>query len=222
MTDQSLMDRAAALVDALQKAGADEADVLVVRGTSLDVQVRLGEVEEVEQSEAQDVGLRALIKTEDGYQQATVASTRLEGSMLDEMIERVVAMARLAPADPYAGVADASQLAQDIQDLDLADSTALSADDLTKRAHTAEDIARGTKGITNSEGAGAGYGSAEIALATSQGFSGTYRSSSHSLSCSVLAGEGLNMERDYAYRTCLLYTSPSPRDGLLSRMPSSA
>ena len=25
-----------------------------------------------------------------------------------------------------------------------------------------------------------------------------------------------------AARTCLLYTSPSPRDGLLSRMPSSA
>ena len=24
------------------------------------------------------------------------------------------------------------------------------------------------------------------------------------------------------YTTCLLYTSPSPRDGLLSRMPSSA
>ena len=24
------------------------------------------------------------------------------------------------------------------------------------------------------------------------------------------------------YSTCLLYTSPSPRDGLLSRMPSSA
>ena len=24
------------------------------------------------------------------------------------------------------------------------------------------------------------------------------------------------------YRNCLLYTSPSPRDGLLSRMPSSA
>ena len=26
----------------------------------------------------------------------------------------------------------------------------------------------------------------------------------------------------YLYRPCLLYTSPSPRDGLLSRMPSSA
>lgn len=201
MTDQSLMERAAALVDALKKAGADEADVLVVRGTSLDVQVRLGEVEEVEQSEAQDVGLRALVKTADGYQQATVASTQLEGPTLDDMVERVVAMARLAPTDPYAGLATADILAKDFKELDLADSTALSADELTKRAHIAEDKARHTKGITNSEGAGAGYGSAEIALATSQGFAGTYRSSSHSLSCSVLAGEGLSMERDYAYRT---------------------
>ena len=32
-------------------------------------------------------------------------------------------------------------------------------------------------------------------------------------------GEGKFKE---AARTCLLYTSPSPRDGLLSRMPSSA
>ena len=29
-------------------------------------------------------------------------------------------------------------------------------------------------------------------------------------------------EREARYRDCLLYTSPSPRDGLLSRMPSSA
>lgn len=201
MTEQSLMDRAAALVSRLKNAGADEADVLVVRGISRDVQVRLGEVEEVEQSEAQDVGLRAMIKTADGYQQATVSSTQLEGPTLDDMVERVVAMARLAPADPYAGLADAAALATDFQELDLADATVLTADELTVRAQTAENVARHTKGITNSEGAGAGYGSAEIALATSQGFAGTYRSSSHSLSCSVLAGEGLNMERDYAYRT---------------------
>ena len=30
------------------------------------------------------------------------------------------------------------------------------------------------------------------------------------------------MDDDFDYRDCLLYTSPSPRDGLLSRMPSSA
>ena len=30
------------------------------------------------------------------------------------------------------------------------------------------------------------------------------------------------LKTEYAEATCLLYTSPSPRDGLLSRMPSSA
>ena len=29
-------------------------------------------------------------------------------------------------------------------------------------------------------------------------------------------------QKQYVRHTCLLYTSPSPRDGLLSRMPSSA
>ena len=42
------------------------------------------------------------------------------------------------------------------------------------------------------------------------------------------AGAGGNVGAEIVYRaepdgyTCLLYTSPSPRDGLLSRMPSSA
>ena len=33
---------------------------------------------------------------------------------------------------------------------------------------------------------------------------------------------GLNILLRRSFRNCLLYTSPSPRDGLLSRMPSSA
>ena len=31
-----------------------------------------------------------------------------------------------------------------------------------------------------------------------------------------------NFQANWALKICLLYTSPSPRDGLLSRMPSSA
>ncbi|MGB1088842.1 MAG: TldD/PmbA family protein, partial [Alphaproteobacteria bacterium] len=201
MPDQTLMTRASALVDRLLAAGADAADVLVVNGTSLDVQVRMGEVEEVEQSEAQDVGLRAMIKTDDGFAQATVSSTELDGPAMDDMIARVVAMARLAPPDPYVDLAKPDELATNIANLDLADSTRLDAAALSDRARECENTARHTPGITNSEGAASGYGSAEIALATSNGFAGTYFSSSHSVSCSVLAGEGLNMERDYAYRT---------------------
>ena len=32
----------------------------------------------------------------------------------------------------------------------------------------------------------------------------------------------INYDKTRTYGICLLYTSPSPRDGLLSRMPSSA
>ena len=201
MTDVNVLERAEALTQKLIAAGATHADVLVVRATSLDAQVRLGEVEEIEQSEGQDVALRAMVETKDGLAQASVASTELSGDTLDAMIERVVAMAKLAPADPYIGIADESALAREINDLDLADEARPSADALSERAKETEEAARAHKGITNSEGAGAGYGEGEIALATSNGFAGTYRTTSYSLSCSVLAGEGLQMERDYAYRT---------------------
>ena len=38
----------------------------------------------------------------------------------------------------------------------------------------------------------------------------------------ITQGEELSEEIFVKIRDCLLYTSPSPRDGLLSRMPSSA
>ena len=34
--------------------------------------------------------------------------------------------------------------------------------------------------------------------------------------------EQVRIARGFDLKSCLLYTSPSPRDGLLSRMPSSA
>ena len=65
-------------------------------------------------------------------------------------------------------------------------------------AQETEDTARAMAGITNSEGAGAAWGRGTTALVTSHGFVGSYSSTSFSLSCSVVAGAGENMERDYA------------------------
>ena len=65
-------------------------------------------------------------------------------------------------------------------------------------AKDCEDAARGVDGITNSEGAGAGWGQATTALATSDGFAGSYTGTSFSVSCAVIGGEGDMMERDYA------------------------
>lgn len=196
------------LIGKLRSAGADAADLLLVSGSSVSVSCRLGEVEDVERSEGQDLGLRAFI----GNQQAVVSTSDLSASTLDEMVSRVVAMARSAPADPYCGLANTALLAKDIPDLDIFDPTVPDMPELIERARQCEGAARAIDGITNSEGASAGLGSSQVVLATSEGFNQGYRSSSHSISCSVLAGEGMAMERDYEFSSSRHYADLTDAD----------
>ncbi|HAM47460.1 MAG TPA: modulator protein, partial [Alphaproteobacteria bacterium] len=162
------------LIGKMRSAGADAADLLLVSGTSVSVSCRLGEVEDVERSEGQDLGLRAFI----GNQQAVVSTSDLSAATLDEMVSRVVAMARSAPADPYCGLADAALLAKDVPDLDIYDASTPEMPELIDAARQCEDAARGIEGITNSEGASTGWGHSQLVLATSGGFNQGYRSSS--------------------------------------------
>jgi len=186
------------LNDLIQKAlklGADTADAVKVEGISLSVSQRLGKREDLERSEANDLGLRVLI----GKRQAIVSSTDTSVAALDELVERAVAMAKVAPEDPYCGLADSALLARTLENLDLFDAHESDAEELYERAAIAEDAARSHPGITNSEGADASWGSGTIDLATSHGFSGSYRTSSFSVSTAVVAGDGTAMERDYDY-----------------------
>src|SRR5271168_2319372 len=101
LLDQSdLTDLAQRLVAAARKAGADQADALAVRSVSLSVEVRDGAVEESERSEGDDLGLRVMV----GRKQAVVSTNDLDGSRFDELAERAVAMARVAPEDKFAGL----------------------------------------------------------------------------------------------------------------------
>lgn len=183
------------LIGRAKKAGADAADALMVESLSFGASFRLGKVEDIERSETQDLGLRVMV----GKRQAVVSTTDTSAKALDPLIERVVAMAKVAPEDPYCGLADPTQLATTLPDLELDDGGDPSADVLIERARVAEEAALAVDGVTNSGGAGASFGRAAISLATSDGFSGHYGGSSHSFSCSVLAGEGTSMERDYDY-----------------------
>lgn len=196
MTDDvsnDLLERAQSLVSAARKAGADAADVLVVRSQSLGVSWRLGKLEDIERSENTDLGLRVMI----GRRQANISSTDLSPARFAELAERAVAMARLAPEDPYCGLADAALLATAIADLDLDDHEPPSPDWLTALSAEAEAAALSVKGVTNSEGAGASWSHGAVALATSDGFAGSYGGSSYGIGCSVVAGAGTAMERDY-------------------------
>ncbi|HEX7775265.1 MAG TPA: TldD/PmbA family protein [Parvibaculum sp.] len=208
--EKHVLDDAAMLVSRALKAGAEAAEAVVVEGQSLGVSWRLGKLEDVERSEGRDVGLRVFV----GKRQAVVSTTDLSERSLAPLIERVVAMARIAPEDPYAGLADRALLATSLPALDIDDATASqSAEDLAAKAAEAEEAALAVAGVTNSGGASASTGRSGIALVTSEGFSGAYSGTSFSVSCSVLAGEGTGMERDYDYSSVRhLADLGSPRD----------
>jgi PmbA protein len=180
-------------------AGADAADALYVNGESISVAWRMGKRERLESSEGRDLGLRAFV----GQRQAIVSTTDFEPKALRALAERVVDMARAVPEDPVCGIASAELLATRWPDLDLDDQRRPSAKELLQLAAETEDAARAVKGVTNSEGADAGWGRTSIVLATSAGFLGSYRRAGYSLSCAVLAGEGTGMERDYEWSSAV-------------------
>lgn len=192
MTDN--LNLLADLIARARAAGADAADAVLVSGTSLSVQRRLGQTEHVERAEGRDLGLRVFL----GQQVAIVSATTVDPSSFDDLVDRALAMARVVPADPFAGLADTAR-APDTMDLDMNDPAEPTAEALIARASLAEDAARSVPGVTNSEGADAGFGRVEIVLVTSAGFAGRRVGSSHSISATALAGSGTDMQRDYDY-----------------------
>ena len=187
------------LLGRAKRAGADDADAVYFESASLSVAQRLGQSEKLERSESRDLGLRVLI----GKQQAMVSSTDLGTKALDELVERAVAMARAAPEDPHCGIARPEQITTDGPELDICDPDEPSAESLIEVAGQAEEAARAVTGVTNSEGAEAGWSRSSIALAATNGFARGYGVSSHSLAAAVLAGEGTAMERDYDFATAV-------------------
>jgi PmbA protein len=193
--DQSaLLDRAERLVKAALACGADAADAVAVRSLSLNIELRDGAVEESESAESDDFGLRVLV----GKRQAVVSSNDAGGDV-EAFAQRAVAMARAAPEDRFAGLADESLLARDFPDLDLTDGRLPDVRQLEAMARAAEQAAMAVKGVTRSGGASASAAVGGMVLVTSHGFRGAYLGSSHGLAMTAIAGEGTAMERDYDY-----------------------
>jgi PmbA protein len=193
---QSLDQIADALLTAAQRAGAEAADVMVVRGTSLSIDVRAGALEQADRAEATDLGLRVLL----GKRQAIVSASDIRAETLAAMAERAVAMAREAPEDPHIGLADPALLARDRDSaaLELADpAPEPSPETLQQDALAAEAAGRSVNGVSQVQGAHASYGAHAVFLAATNGFSGGYERTSRSTSCVAIAGTGSGMERDY-------------------------
>ena len=198
--DQSaLIALAERLIKAARAAGADTADAVAMRSVSQSVEVRDGAVEESERAEANDMGLRVMV----GRRQAVVSTNDINGESVTALAERAVAMARAAPEDRFAGLADQELLARDFPDLDLVDRDLPGVGALEAAARRAEEAGRAVKGVSKSGGASASAGIGGMVLLTSHGFSGAYLGSRHSIAMQAIAGEGTAMETDYDFTSAL-------------------
>lgn len=180
------------VVAAALRAGADAAEAVTAERKSLSVTVRHGRLEDVQQEESRDLGLRVFI----GRSQAVVSGSDVSKEAKDRLIERAVAMARLAPEDEFAGLAPRDRLFSGVSpDLELFDPSEASANELEAAARSTEAAALNVAGVTNTDGGSAGWSSSRWDMVTSDGFQGGQAGSGFSLSASVIAGDGAGMER---------------------------
>ena len=180
------------IVKAALKAGADAAEAVSADRRSLSLGVRNGRLEDIEREESRDLGLRVFV----GQRQASVSASDLSPATQARLVERAVAMARLAPEDPNAGLAPQERLARGpLPDLDLFDARERSAEALEAAAAEAEAAALAVTGVARSEGGHASWSSSRWRLVTSHGFDGAYEGSAFSLGVGVIAERDGAMER---------------------------
>jgi len=183
------------LLDAARAAGADGADAGMSRSEGTSVTVRLGKVESSERSEDIGAALRVFV----GKRNASVSTSQLDSDSIAELAERAVAMARVAPEDPYVRLATTDEIASTLPEIELYDDAVPAVEHLTQTAMAVEAAALSNDGITNSEGGSASHGEAHMMIATSNGFSANYKRSSQGFSAVVIAEKDGAMERDYDY-----------------------
>jgi PmbA protein len=193
------------VIRAAKAAGADAAEAVFATSRALSVGVRKGEVETVESDETGDLGLRVLI----GQRQAVVSVSDFSQTALTRLVERAVAMARLAPEDPYIGLADPDLLFRAdarAPDLDLFDPTELSAQTLQERALAIEAAGLSLSPRLQGDAANAGLTQNHWRILTSEGFEGQQRSTLFFQSGRFIATDDQGqMERDGEGRSVRFY-----------------
>lgn len=198
MTDD-LIDLAGAAVAHARKLGADAVHAVAADGRSTEISVREGKIEKVEQSEARDISLKVFV----GKSSASISGSVLTRDAIHRLAENALRMAKLAPPDPYAGIADPDQLATVIPELDLAATDLPDPARLEELAKRAEAAGLAVRGVTKSSGAGASRSETSVGIVISNGFAQGYRRTGVGVSMSAIAGEGLAMQRDYDYSSAV-------------------
>lgn len=186
--------------------GAQQAEVSLSQDTGFAANVRLGEVETVERTNDRGVAVTVYFEQRKG----TASTADLRPESLRETVAQACAIARHTEADAAAGLADAARMAAAPMDFDLWHPADLAAEQGIALALECEAAGLGQQAISNSDGASFSSGRSTAVYANSHGFFGAERSTSFSLSCTLIAGKDQAMQRDYWYSTALLFDGLDP------------
>ncbi len=191
-----LSDLVASILKTASAAGASEAEAAVSVDAGLSVTARMGEVETLEYQRDRGLGVTVYF----GKRKGSASTADISDAAVRETVEKACSIARYTAEDPCSGLADAAQMASDPPDLDLSHPWDVTAEQAIELAIACEAEALGfDERIDNSEGASVGTHAALQFYGNSHGFVGGYRSTSHSLSCAVLARDQDGMQRDFWY-----------------------
>ena len=186
------------LIAEARRQGASAAEAAATSSAGLDVGVRLGEVETVEHTRDNGLGITVYF----GHRKGSASTSDLSAEAIRDSVSAACVIARQTREDPFAGLADAALMATEVADLDLYHPWALTVEEAIALALECEEAARSQdRRIVNSEGAGTSSHISLQVYGNSHGFVGGYPSSRHSLSCSVIAQDGESMQRDYWWTT---------------------
>ena len=177
-------------------AGASqcEADASLQRGIT--ATVRLGEVDTVEYQRDRGLGVTVYF----GKRKGSASTGDLSAEAVRATVQKACAIARYTGEDECAGLADPQDLAREVPDLDLYHRWDLEPDQAVELARACEAAGLAVDSrLTNSEGASVGNQRGVRVYGNSHGFLSGFASSSHSISCVLLASEGEDMQRDFWY-----------------------
>jgi len=188
--------RVANVLELAKSLGADGAEVAMSRQQGLSVNTRLGEVENVEFTNDGALGITVY---KDG-RKGSASTADLSDEALQHSVQAAIDIAKYTSVDDCSGLADKELLEMNPPELDLFHPKTLTTDQAIDIAKRCEDTALAhDKRITNSEGATLASFEGFKVYGNSHGQIVGYPSSRHSLSCVMIASEGEDMQRDYAY-----------------------
>lgn len=191
-----LREIAARVIELARARGADACEAEVSEGCGQTASVRKSEVDTIEYNRDKGVGVTVYL----GQSRGHASTSDFGDAALASTVEAALSIARFTAPDPAAGLPEAALLAKDWPDLDLHHPWPLSIEEAIELARRCEQAAYAAgPQITNSEGASVSTQQAHFVLANSLGFLGGYASSRHSASCSVIAGKGDGMQREFWY-----------------------